>query len=94
MSIPLVDSLVFIADADGLYALPKAPPVTGEPERVVISFAVVPTRDYFVEFRDSLDAVATWQTLCGVPHNLGSAVDPSTNSQRFYRVRSVERTPQ
>jgi hypothetical protein len=89
-----VDRIEFVVPTlEMSLTIDKAPPVNGEPKHVTVRFAVEPGNDYFVEFRDGLGSEVSWQTLPGAPHNSGSVVDFTAAQQRFYRVRSVARSP-
>jgi hypothetical protein len=59
----------------------------GQGERITLSYPVLPSRTYTVEFRDTLDASVTWQPLPGAPHNTGVVTETNILTQRFYRVR-------
>ncbi len=61
-------------------------PLPGGQNRLVISYALCPGQNHFVEFRDSLGP-GTWQTLPSGPHNSGSLIETNSAPQRFYRLR-------
>ncbi|MSU62432.1 MAG: hypothetical protein EXS31_08555 [Pedosphaera sp.] len=90
----IIDDILFEHDL-GLSAPPlKASlPATaiGEPQSVNLSFLPGSGWDYFVEYRDALTEMPTWQALPGAPHNSGVSSDPLTNVTRFYRLRAVKR---
>jgi hypothetical protein len=90
----VVDSIAFVPALDWILTITRSPPANGEPPQVTLGFAVAADRDYFVEFRDNLGPEASWQSLPGAPHNSGTVIDSATIPQRFYRLRSVERSQQ
>ncbi len=89
----VVDSIAFVPALDWILTIARTSPANAKPPQVTLGFGVASGRDYFVEFRDSLAAESSWQPLPGAPHNSGSVVDSSGGPQRFYRLRSVERSP-
>jgi hypothetical protein len=89
----VIDSIAFVPALDWLLLIEKNPPVSGQPPSVTLIFGVESGHDYFVEFRDSLDAGSSWQALPAAPHNSGSVVDSAAGPQRFYRLRSQVTTP-
>jgi hypothetical protein len=89
----VIDSIALVPALDWLLLIERNPPVNGGPPSVTLIFGVEDGHDYFVEFRDGMDAQPSWQVLPGSPHNSGSVVDSAAGPQRFYRLRSEVTTP-
>lgn len=55
--------------------------------QVILTYQLLPGRDHYIDFADSLAPNADWQPLPGSPHNSGKVSDPADGTARYYRLR-------